>query len=927
MNIRKAQVNHMKNPLGFSLFEPVFHWVTEGAKGTKEEAARIVVKKGETVLLDTGFKALDSLGTKAELSLEPRTRYTWCVSVRTDAGEEAVSDEQFFETGKMDEAWTGKWIHSGDAEKDKKRHPVFRKTFTVGKPVKEARLYISGLGMFDACLNGERIGNEYLTPYCNNYDAWVQVITFDVTAQLKDGENELVSALGNGWYNGRFGFTPSEIPYYGTEMKLIAELRIAYEDGTEEVIGTDESWDVTRSNITFSNIYDGEHRDDTLPALPKEKAALTEAPKGKLTDRLSIPVVIREELPAAELITSPKGEKIFDIGQNLAGSFRLSVHDVKPGTRIHLQVGEVLQKGCFYNENLRTAKAEYIYISDGSDIVLQPEFTFYGYRYVKVDGMPEIQKGDLTALVMYSDMDEIGSLVTGDPKINRLIANAEWGKRGNFIDVPTDCPQRDERMGWTGDAEVFSPTAMLQSDAYAFYCKYLYDMETEQAAHEGGVPDVIPAFGVYNGGTCAWGDATTIIPWNMYLYTGDAEILRRHYDAMKSWVDFMKREEDKDHAYLKKFHYGDWLALDGDGGIDSVKGGTSDAYCAAAYELYSTRIVAETAKLLGKEEDAKIYENLAEEILGYINYEFFTPSGRAAIDTQTAYLLALRHGLGSRPDRMAEGLVSRLKRNGGKLQTGFIGTPLLAETLTEIGESDMAYGLLFNEEFPGWLYEVNLGATTIWERWNSMLEDGSVSSTGMNSFNHYSYGAIVSWIYERAAGLRRDPAVPGYRKVVFAPIPYKKLGFADVSYDSPAGKWESHWKAIDSSHVEISLTVPFGCTADVILPYAPEELYTSCNHALFRNVTDGVCHVGPGKYEISYETTRPLRKVYSVDTEINELLSDPAVLSAFKELAPQFTDIPGQYRSASIRQLSEMIPGRISEEMLNQLDQLLFGIE
>ena len=928
MRIRKAQVNHLTNPVGYRMTRPVFHWVTEESKGTKEEAARIVVKRDGTPVCDTGFSALSGLAAPLELDLAPRTRYTWTVTVRSDAGEEAESSEQFFETGKCGEPWEGQWIHSDSQEKDRERHPVFHKRFEAKEGISDARLYISGLGMFDCRLNGERVGNEYLTPYCNNYNAWVQAMTFDVTEGLKSGENELAVALGNGWYNGRFGFASAVLPYYGSEMKLIAELRIRYADGSEEVIGSDESWDVTRSNITFSNIYDGEHRDDTLPELPAEKAQIAEPPKGKLTDRLSIPVVIREELPAAELITSPKGEKIFDIGQNLAGSFRLHVHGVKAGEKVHIQVGEVLQQGCFYNENLRTAKAEYIYVSDGSDMVLQPEFTFYGYRYVKVEGIPEIEKDDFTALVMYSDMDEIGSLVTGNGKINRLILNAEWGKRGNFIDVPTDCPQRDERMGWTGDAEVFSPTAMLQSDTYAFYTKYLYDMETEQAEHEGCVPDVIPAFGVYNGGTCAWGDATTIIPWNMYLYTGDPEILEQHYPAMKSWVDFMKREDDKDHAYMKKFHYGDWLALDGDGGIDSVKGGTSDAYCAMAYYLFSARIVAKTAKLLGKNEDAAYYEKLTGEILTFINDEFFSPLGRATIDTQTGYLLALRHGLGSRPDRNRESLVQKLKRNGGKLQTGFIGTPLLAETLTEIGQPDMAYDLLFNEEFPGWLYEVNLGATTIWERWNSMLEDGSVSSTGMNSFNHYSYGAIVQWIYERAAGLRRDPAVPGYRKVLFAPIPNKKLGFADVCYDSPAGKWESHWKALDDTHLELSLTVPFGCCADVVLPYAPEDLFGKDNNVLFHNVTNGVCHVGPGKYEVCYETTRPLRKLYSCDTPIKDLLANPAALAALKQVAPQqFTYVPAQYRQATIRELSKLAPGTITDEMMEQFDRALREIE
>ena len=913
----------MEDPLGFSLGKPVFHWVTEKSSGTRETESRIIIKCKDEIVWDTGFMLQDSLATEIPLKLAPRTRYTWTVTVRTDAGEEAVSEEHWFETGKMEEGWTGQWIHSESQEKDQARHPIFVRKFQTEKKVAAARLYVCGLGLFDASLNGERLGKEYLTPYCNNYDAWVQVITFDVTDQIRGQDNELKIALGNGWYNGRFGFTPTKEPYYGKEMKLIAELCIRYEDGTEEVIGTDESWDVLRSNITFSNIYDGEHRDDTLEEVPAEKAAVTEAPKGKLKDRLSLPVVIREELPAKELIISPKDEKIMDLGQNMAGSFRLHVHGVKAGETVHVQVGEVLQDGCFYNDNLRTAKAEYIYISDGSDMMLEPEFTFYGYRYAKVEGIPDLKAGDFTGLVMYSDMDEIGSLKTGHEKIDRLILNAEWGKRGNFIDVPTDCPQRDERMGWTGDAEVFSPTAMLQSDAYAFYTKYLYDMETEQAQYEGGVPDVIPGFGVYNGGTCAWGDATTIIPWNMYQNTGDGTILKTHYPYMKAWVDFMKRTEGEDHGYLKKFHYGDWLALDGDGGVDSVKGGTPDDFCAAAYYLYSTRIVAETAKILGKADEAAQYEELAKEILSYIQYEYFTPSGRCAIDTQTAYLLSLYHQLGTDEERLAEGLVSKLKKNGGKLQTGFIGTPLLLELLTEKGQADMAYSLLFNEEFPGWLYEVNLGATTIWERWNSMLPDGSVSSTGMNSFNHYSYGAVVSWIYERSAGLKRDPDIPGFRKVIFAPVPDYRLGFADVSYDSPAGLWKTGWKVIDATHINVTLTVPFGCTADVILPFAKAELFASKDNALFKDTENGVCHAGPGVYEVSYETSRPLKKIFSVDMTIGELFAEPKVRETLERKYPMIAQVPNMFRDTTLRELSRQYMGQVSYEELEEVNEIL----
>lgn len=471
MRIERCKVDHLVNPMGYAMEKPVFSWVVMESDGTKAEASRLIVKKGAEVLADTGWVDLNSLATSLELPLEPRTRYTWTVAVRTDAGEEAVSRENWFETGRMQEVWTGQWIGCDDAES---RLPLFSKAITPAKPVRTARLYICGLGLYEAFWNGGKIGAEYMTPYCTNYDAWVQYQTFDVTAQLQQA-GELSVLLGNGWYKGRFGFDPTRPPYYGDSWKLIADLVLTYEDGAEEVIGTDESWQVTRSNITFSNIYDGEIRDDTLPVLPAVSARLTDAPKGRLTARLSTSVTVREERKC-DLIITPAGETVLDTRQNLTGSFRLRVHEPK-GTRIRLQFGEILQNDCFYRDNLRSAKAEYIYISDGEEHVLEPDFTFYGYRYVKIEGVVDLNPDDFTALVLYSELPRTGWLTTGNELVNQLISNAEWGQLGNFLDVPTDCPQRDERMGWTGDAQVFAPTACFQRDCAAFYAKYLHDME------------------------------------------------------------------------------------------------------------------------------------------------------------------------------------------------------------------------------------------------------------------------------------------------------------------------------------------------------------------------------------------------------------------------------------------------------------------
>lgn len=946
MKITGCQVNHFNNPLGFRIDgTPVFHWIVSDAAGTRATLSRIVISREDTAsgerteVADTGWTELDSLAASVNVALAPRTRYIWTVAVRTDTGEEGISAENFFETGKMEEGWVGRWIAAAD--EDEGLHPVFTKKIIPDreKEIAAARLYISAAGLYEAHWNGEKIGDEYLTPYCTNYNAWMEVISHDVTREVRQtaaagATGELSICLGNGWYNGRFGFNPDQRPHFEGGKKLIAELHITYTDGSENVIGTDESWLATRSAITFSNIYDGEHRDDTLPKTPAQKAVLTGAPKGELLDRLSLPVVVKHVLPAKKLIHTPAGETVIDLGQNQAGIWKLHLH-VPAGTKAHVQVGEVLQEGNFYHDNLRSAKAEYWYTSDGRETDLIPHFTFYGYRYVKIEGIPDLRPEDFTALVLYSDMDQTGSLTFGNEKINRLLLNAEWGKRSNFIDVPTDCPQRDERMGWTGDAEVFAPTALYQSDAYAFYTKYLFDMATEQKENGGMVPDVVPDFGVHSC-ACAWGDATTIIPWTMYQYTGDKSILEKHYESMKAWVDYVEKRDEDQWGWRDQFHYGDWLALDGGGAIDEVLGGTDEGFIAEVYKLYSAQIVHDTAALLGRENDAAGYQELADNTLTQIRREYFSPTGRSCIDTQTAYLLALRFGLSVDPDRMKERLIWKLKKNGSKLQTGFIGTPILAEGVTSIGHPEMAYDLLFNEEFPGWLYEVNLGATTIWERWNSMEADGKVSSTGMNSFNHYAYGSIAAWLYERAAGLRRDPSVPGFRKVEFAPLPNWKLKSAAATYQSAAGVWKTHWKILDEHTLEIALSVPFGCSAVVVLPgfdratlAAGEANEAEAPNPLFDSIgADGRCHVGPGEYSITYRTCEPLRRIYSTRMPLNELLASQEAKAILMKMAPQILQVPKQYENMSLRDLAAVMnsTGTAEEEQFDRIDDALKNI-
>lgn len=923
MRVYDAKVNHMTNPMGFFMDGVSFSWKVDEARGKAQKVARVRVaadEKMQEILFDSGMdEQADSLAYPVELALEPRTRYFWQVTVLSDAEEEADSEVQWFETSKMSEEWTGKWLTCDSTEK---RHPIFSKEIAPAKEVAKARLYVTGLGLYEAYIDGKKVGDEYLTPYSNNYNRWVQYQTYDITDQIAGG-GKLSILLGNGWYKGRFGFSAFEDKgYYGNEWKVIADVVLTYTDGTEEVIGTDESWTVTRSRIMFSNLYDGEQIDATAPELPAEEPTVCDAPKGRLEARRSLPVVAHEHIKPVELIHTPAGEQVFDMGQNFAGIFTFRVKE-PAGTKIHIQTGEVLQKGNFYNENLRSAKSEYIYISDGNETVIRPHFTYYGYRYVKVEGVSDLKIEDFTGLALYSDIEMGGDVETGHDLVNQLVSNVRWGMKGNFIDVPTDCPQRDERMGWTGDTQVFSPTATFLADTYAFYSKYLHDMYTEQMDLDGMVPDVVPSAGVYST-ACVWGDSSCIIPWNMYQFYGDKKILEDQYDSMRNWVDYISRVDGDNHGWRSVFHYGDWLALDNPSGkTDEVMGGTDEGYIANVYYAASAGIVAKAARVLGYEADAKTYQALCDEQFEEVKKEYFSQTGRCCIKTQTALILALKYHLSENEELTKKTLRLLFQISGDKLKTGFTGMPLMCPVLSENGMNDLAYTLLLNEDYPGWLHEVKLGATTVWERWNSLDENGDISSTGMNSLNHYAYGSILEWVFRYVTGFRVSEEHPGSRHLLIAPTLNWKLKRAKGSYHSAAGTYETSWELADPSHVTVKVTVPFGCTAEIALPLVSQETLADQSNPLFADVRDGKCFVGAGTYEVSYETTKPAKKMYSTYTPIQELVNNPEIVSAMGEQL-HLDQIPGQALAASFRQLAEAYPSAsMSAEMLDQLDAAL----
>ncbi len=974
MQIYDCKVNHLTNPLGFRMTRTVFSWKVKDAQGKHQTEARIQVAADENMaetLNDTGWStSLDSLASKVEVELKPVTRYYWTVSVRSDASvkndagenvpEEATSPVQWFETGKREQPWIGKWITCNNEEP---RHPIFEKKINLAKEigadgaektkeVEKARLYICGLGLYEAYYNGKRIGDEYLTPYSTDYTQWVQYQTYDVTELVRDNtratqkitdgaeiyENKMAASstetvaaaaapttglsilLGNGWYKGRFGFSEEgKTGYWGKEWKLIAELQLFYKDGTSEVIGTDDSWTVKRSNITFSNLYDGEHQDDTLEAMPEEQAVLCDAPAGALSDRMSLPVKMHETFKPVELIHTPAGEEVFDLGQEFAGLFTLHVHEPK-GTKIHIQTGEVMQNGNFYNENLRSAKSEYIYISDGEEHILMPHFTYFGYRYVKVEGVHNLKKEDFTGIALYSEMKEAGQLKTGNPLVNRLVENARWGLKSNFIDVPTDCPQRDERLGWTGDAQVFSLTATYLENTYAFYAKYLYDMGKEQSHRDGKVPDVVPSPGL-DSTACVWGDSACIMPWNLYLFYGDKSILEDQFESMRSWVDYIRKVDGDNHGWRYVFHYGDWLALDNlNPGPETVMGGTDEEFIANLYYAISAGLVAKAAGVIGKKAEQEEYQKLSDEQFDIVKKEYYSPTGRCCIKTQTALLLTLKYNLSCNEELVKKQLRKLYEENDGKLKTGFVGTPLMCNIMSDHGMEDIAYGLLLNEEYPGWLYEVKLGATTIWERWNSLLEDGTISGIGMNSMNHYSYGSIVEWMFRHGAGINTIDSAPGLRTISMEPTPNLEIGFMNAAYDSACGTYRCGWKLISDDEIKITAEVPFGGHANLVLPYVPEEVVKDKTNAITANVQKRICVLEAGIYEIQYKMTKSLKKEYSLDSTCRELLKK-AEIKAYMD--KENWDIPMQYLGNTVYEMHELFPAAAPKEKMKKLDEFL----
>lgn len=915
MKVVNVRVNGIKNPVGYLMNRVSCSWKVVDTKAKKAKMAKIEVsgdKDFQEIILHKEGASLCQAGEELELKAEACKRYYLRVTVTTDLGETAVSETAFFETAKEENDWVGNWITTEEGDTF---HPVFVKTISIDKPIASARLYISGLGLYTATLNGGKLGEEVLTPYYSNYRQEIQYITYDITGQLQQTkENTLEIALGNGWYKGRFGLGGGPTENFGSRFQMIADIYLCYEDGTTQVIGTDESWNYYGSDTEGSDIYDGEILNrllwDGKENLPKP-AVKTEA-EGKLVARYSLPLLEMEELSVREVIHTPAGETVLDFGQNFAGyvAFRSTV---PKGTKIVLDFGEILQDGNFYNANYRSAKSQFTYISDGRKEIVKPQFTYFGFRYVRVSGWEgELNAEDFVGKAVYSQIDITGSIETGHKGVNQLFSNTMWGQKSNSVDFPTDCPQRDERLGWTGDAQVFSGTASYNMDMAAFYNKFIHDLRTEQNRFDGILPGVIPVLDP--GGpifSSIWGDIATFLPTVLFEHYGDKSALASYYPMMKDWVDKITREDKaRGQKYLYDFgnQLGDWLALDGRT-EQSMKGGTDDYYIGSCYYAMSVAKTADAAKILGYEEDAAYYHDLYAKIKEAILCEYFSETGRLCIDTQTGYIVALYSGIYKDKDRIVEGLKSRLYKDCYKLKGGFVGAPIMCRVMAENDLVEEAFYFLLQEGYPGWMHCINLGATTIWERWNSVLDDGRVSGTLMNSLNHYSFGSIVEYLYRDVAGLKA--LEPGFKKALITPLMNQKLKYMKMSYESPYGRYRSEWEILKDGTVKVEVEVPFGCTAVIGLPFGKDE----------------PTEVQAGVYQFEYRPLEDLRCRYTKKTLFKDMMQDPKALEIIDRISPLLQHFLGsgdeEFLHESLGTLKSMSFLGFSEEEVQKLSDEL----
>ena len=842
--IHSLLCEYATDPIGLDVARPRLSWQLSGdRRGIAQTAYRLIVADSLEQLAANKGNIWDSkLVTSNESllrhykgpALQSRQRYYWKVIVWDERNQRtAWSEPAFWEMGLLaEDDWQAQWITPDIAEnKDEMQPcPLLRTEFAVAEELVSARLYVTALGLYELRLNGRSPTPDCFTPGWTNTHKRIQYQTYDVTDQLTVGQNALGVILGDGWHRGYLAnFSGQGRNKYGETLAFLCQLELQYADGRSQIITSNPDWRATADGpIRHSDIYMGERHDARreqpgwdLPGFDDTSWAgvrVYEGVTGKLVAQTGTAVRPMHTLAPISLTKAPSGATIVDFGQNLVGRVRLQLTG-EAGTTVTLRHAEVLDAdGNVYTANLRAAEQKVTYILRGDGVEsYEPHFTFQGFRYVAVEGV-DLMAEAITAVVLHSDLSATGQFECSHPLINQLQQNIVWGQRGNFLEVPTDCPQRDERLGWTGDAQAFAATACFNMNVATFFTRWLQNLRDDQRA-DGAVPHVAPhVLPDHAFGAAGWADAAIIVPWTVYLSYGDKRVLAENYPAMQRWLAYVYQRAGDDFIWSGDFHFGDWLARDRDD-LGTPYGLTETDLIATAFYAYSATLLAKIARVLKREADVETYEAVAEQVRAAFCDEFVTVNGRIGTNTQTAYVLALMFDLlpeEQRPDA-ARRLVANVRERNNHLATGFLGTPYLCHVLTRFGYLDVAYDLLLQESCPSWLYPVTQGATTIWERWDGIQPDGSLQNPEMNSFNHYAYGAIGHWLYSAVAGLQIDATRPGYKHTVIQPQIGGELSFARAELMTGYGRLASYWQLTDETFT-LEVTIPPNTTATIVLP-------------------------------------------------------------------------------------------------------------